>query len=420
MKSKGHVVNVIGAGFAGIECALFLADHGINVHIFDCGSDYECDCCHCEVFGGGGDAQNLARDLLRGELHTLGSALIEKESKLRKEMSGRCLAKKLLAYGLEKVKKHKRIEYFNLCVSDLNLEEVNVVASGPHTKGGLFAWLKNLYGSMRFHDNCCRYPILQGVDEEKLYVKDGDDKHFYIPFDYEKYIALCNQIIKERNTLLEKGINISKNPQTIESMVAKEKDCLKNNIMRPIYLSSLDKKPYAVIKLTKEDKGYVLEGFSSLLPPQAQYEIINSIDGLEKCVIMEIGKSFENSYINAPFVINAFGQSTKFENVFFAGNVAGVFGHIESMAMGLYVGHNVLSFVSHKQMVAIPSETAIGSMMKKITQNTIKFDPIEANYDIISMQKVYKTLRGKQDFLFKRSFYLIEKYKEGCFNGKHV
>lgn len=203
-------------------------------------------------------------------------------------------------------------------------------------------------------------------------------------------------------------------------MVAKEKDCLKNNIMRPIYLSSLDKKPYAVIKLTKEDKGYVLEGFSSQLPPQAQYEIINSIDGLEKCVIMEIGKSFENSYINAPFVINAFGQSTKFENVFFAGNVAGVFGHIESMAMGLYVGHNVLSYVSHKQMVAIPSETAIGSMMKKITQNTIKFDPIEANYDIISMQKVYKTLRGKQDFLFKRSFYLIEKYKEGCFNGKHV
>ena len=85
-----------------------------------------------------------------------------------------------------------------------------------------------------------------------------------------------------------------------------------------------------------------------------------------------------------------------------------VFGHIESMAMGLYVGHNVLSYVSHKQMVAIPSETAIGSMMKKITQNTIKFDPIEANYDIISMQKVYKTLRGKQDFLFKRSFYLIE------------
>ena len=119
-------------------------------------------------------------------------------------------------------------------------------------------------------------------------------------------------------------------------------------------------------------------------------------------------------------MINSFGQSTKIENIFFAGSVAGVSGHIESMAMGLYVGYNVLSYFCHRKMVPISPQTAIGSMMKKLTQNTIKFDPIEANYDIISMQKVYKTLRGKQDFLFKRSFYLIEKYKEGCFNGKHV
>ena len=420
MKNKPHVVNIIGAGFAGIECALFLADHGINVHIFDCGNDYQCNCSYCEVSDGENEEQSLARDLLRAELHTLGSAIIEAEGKIKRETSGRCLARKLLTYGLERAKKHKKIEFFKLCVSDLNLEEVNVVATGPHTKGNLFEWLKNLYGSMRFHDNCCCYPILQGVDQKKVYTKDGDDKNLYIPLDYQQYIALCNKIIKERNSLLKNGKEIEKNPQTIEFMVAKDKDCLKNNIMRPVYLSSLDKKPYAVIKLVSVADGYMLDGFCSLLPPQAQYEIINSIEGLEKCVILQTGKFFENSYINAPFMINSFGQSTKIENIFFAGSVAGVSGHIESMAMGLYVGYNVLSYFCHRKMVPISPQTAIGSMMKKLTQNTIKFDPIEANYDIISMEKVYKTLKGKQDFLFKRSFSLIEKYKEECFNGKHV
>lgn len=247
MKNKPHVVNIIGAGFAGIECALFLADHGINVHIFDCGNDYQCHCSYCEVSDGENEEQSLARDLLRAELHTLGSAIIEAEGKIKRETSGRCLARKLLTYGLERVKKHKKIEFFKLCVSDLNLEEVNVVATGPHTKGNLFEWLKNLYGSMRFHDNCCCYPILQGVDQRKVYTKDGDDKNLYIPLDYQQYIALCNKIIKERNSLLKNGKEIEKNPQTIEFMVAKDKDCLKNNIMRPVYLSSLDKKPYAEI-----------------------------------------------------------------------------------------------------------------------------------------------------------------------------
>ncbi len=422
MKFNVPVVNVIGAGFAGIECALFLADHGINVHLFDVKKNlYSCDCSDCEILGRAEDNQKFARDLLRQELKILGSHLVEKELELLyNEKCQGCIANKLLEYGNELVKKHKRIERFDICINELNLEDVNVVATGPHTQGSLFEWLKDKFGSMRFYDSYPVYPILSGVKEEECY-KNDNDKFLYIPLDYNQYIELCNNIIKARNSTLEKGKKISNDLASIEEMVIKNKDYLKNNILRPVFLEGVKEKPYAVIKLKKVDRGYSLEGFASSMPAQEQYEIIASIKPLSDAVVLRTGKSNENTYINAPYMVNQNLQSLKNDNVFFAGNIAGVYGHEESMALGIYVGYNIVSMLNYREIIPLPKESCIGAMIAKIiSQSSLKFDPIIANYDIIEIDKVYKTEKGRNAYLMERSIKALEKYKEAVKNGKHV
>ncbi len=415
-----NIVNVIGCGFAGIECALFLADHGVNVHIFDCASDkYRCNCLNCELFGINEENEEYARELLRKELKSLGSTLVEKEDELRfKEKYSSCVADRLLEYGKDRVKNHPKIEFFELCVNELNLKEVNVVASGPHTRSGLISFLKDLHGSMRMFDSFGIYPLVQGIDEGKFF-RRGDE--LFLPFTYEEYISLCNQILMERNALVEKGVVLSKELGLIEEKVREERDKLKNDIMRPIFIDSLEEKPYACLKLNILKRGYEIEGFASALPPESQYRIINSIKGLENAVILNAGKSIENSYINAPFVINRFCQSSKIENIFYAGNISGVFGHIESMASGLYVGYNVLNFLNGRRLAALPKESAIGALIEKvITTSVCKNRPIVASYDLIKTENEYKTLSGKKKYLFDNSEKVINKFKEECFNGKHV
>lgn len=419
-KLKYSCVNVIGCGFAGIECALFLAEHGINVHLFDCKANtYHCDCHNCEIYGSNEENELFARNLLRKEIKILGSSLIEKEEELlKKEKFSSCVADKLLTYGVERVKNHPRIEFFNLCVRDINLKEINVIASGPHTESGLFENLKALHGSMRLFDTYNIYPLVENITESE-FVKKGDS--LFLPMSYKEYITLCNAVLSERNALLSKGRALSKDVSLIEEMVTKDKDALKSNIMRPIFIEHLSEKPYACLKLNLTRRGYEIEGFASALPPECQYRIINSIKGLERAVILRTGKSIANNYINAPFVINNFSQSNKFSNIFYAGNISGVYGHIESMASGLYVGYNVLRFINGLELLPLPKETAIGALIDKVvTAGVMRNQPVIASYDIIKTQKDYKTIAGKSKYLLENCEIVLTKFKEDYLNGKHI
>ena len=123
-------------------------------------------------------------------------------------------------------------------------------------------------------------------------------------------------------------------------------------------------------------------------------------------------------------MINEFCQSKKFENLFFAGNIAGVFGKTESIACGLYVAYNILRLKQDKNFIELPKGTIIGSMMQKIIKtnnfNYSKFNPIFADYDIITSDDSNNAVKEKESFLRFRSKMLMNKYKEELKNGKHV
>lgn len=404
-KQTSHV-NVIGAGFAGIECALFLARRGIRVHVFNSASSvYECDELTCDFH----IKDNPWRERLKSELKILNSKLVDEDIKLR-AMADSCPAEKVIEYGIDLLKEHPYVDYFDICINEINPKEVNVIATGPRTEGGLYEWLRNEFGSIRCFNQYPIYPLVDSVKEELCKKRKYDENHLYIPLNYSQYITFCNCIITQRN-MYSKLIGFKPcdiDTDCVERHIEKNKDALRNSFMQPILLEDLEEKPYAVLKLNKTSEGYVIEGFCSNLPIDYQARIIHSLPQLAHSCVLRAGKPTPNMYINAPMVINHYGQAEKKDNLFFAGNISGIFGHLEGMYSGLYVGHNVYNYIKGRRMQDVPEESCIGLIMKQLmAQSVVKFVPIVGNYGIIDLNNA------------EQSRIKLKKYEED-FNGRDV
>lgn len=405
-KQISHV-NVIGAGFAGIECAYFLARRGVRVHVFNSASSvYKCDELTCDHH-----VKNSAwRERLKDEVKILGSQLVDENERLRAE-SEFCPAAKVIEFGLQKLKNHPNVDFFDICIDEINPKEVNVIATGPRTEGGLYEWLREQFGSIRCFNQYPVYPLLTGVKEELCKRRRFDeDKHLYIPLTYDEYITFCNCVITERNMYAQlvgfQPCDID--ADCVERLVEKNKDGLRSAFMQPVLLEGQEEKPYAVLKLNKCKHGYNVDGFCSNLPIDYQVRILRSLPALAESDILRAAKPTPNVYINAPMVINHYGQAEKMDNLFFAGNISGIFGHLEGIYSGLYVAHNVYNYIKGRRMQEIPDESCIGIIMKKLmTQNVVKFMPILGNYDIIDLTETEES-RNK-----------LKKYEED-FNGRDV
>lgn len=403
-KRTSHV-NVIGAGFAGIECALFLARHGVYVHVFNTPSEvYKID----DVSFGMSDNNKTWKQRLRMEAKILGSKLVDLEQTLS-EKGDEELAKKVLEYGHELLKQEKNIEVFDITITELNPKEINVVSTGPKTEEGLYKTLRDEFGARKCFSHYAVYPVVSDIEENLCKKRDLEDKNLYYPLNYQEYISLCNSIIIERN-LHNSMVRSEKKDceyECIERLVEKDKDALRHAFLQPIMLQGLSERPYAVVKMIKTEKGYILDGFCSQLPFDYQSRIIRSLAPLRNAKLLRSGKLTPHVYINAPMVINEFGQAEKRGNLFFAGNISGIFGQIESMLSGIYVGHNVLSFLNDKNMREMPQESCMGGIMRQlISQKVVKFVPITGNCDI--MEEDIEDVKSK-----------LIKYEED-FNARNV
>ena len=417
MKFKSSVVNIIGCGYAGSECALSLADRGVKVHVFD----------HKKAEANSSTNLNyndfiykkpFAKELLREELSILDSNLLKLEKEISCD-SERINDKVLIEKAKEKVINHPNIQYFNLNVKEINYDEITIIATGAQTDKDLFNHLIEIFGARKCFDCFPVFPLIKQIDFSKL-CKKGEN--YFLPLSYKQYIDLINLIVLKLNCeIIAKGEKVEQG--TIESMVIKEKDCLKNEYLNPVYIDNCEK-PYAVVKLEKVGDCFSIDGFASSLSIESQLAIIHSLPGLENAILIQKGQATQNCYINAPYMINQYCQSEKMPNLFFAGNIAGVFGKTESIACGLYVANNIMAYKNDKEFVKLPKDTCIGSMMQKIIKtnnfNYSKFNPIFADYDIIGIDKNIKSVEEMKNFLKERSKRLLEKYKEELKNGKLI
>lgn len=416
MKLK-KTVNIIGCGFAGIECASFLASHGVNVHIFCNKQDfYKCDCINCENLAKSEKNKNYARDLLREELKILNSKLIEEECKLTKNgmVECGCVASRLLNFARGLIRNVPNIQIFDMNIKEIDPEEINVIATGAKTGGELFYWLKNAFGSMRVIDDRYENPIVSGVDTGLLLQKEDDkSEDLFYPLEYQEYIDLCNEIVKAHNDYLDlsKSKKLGSGEFTIEKLIGKGKEALKNYALRECKLIGFEGRPYAVLHFKKHELGYELCGLCSELPFIFQDKIIFSLKPCKKAKLVSEARVVRNSYVNSPYVLNEYCQAINNQRLFFAGAIIGLEGHLEAMASGIYTGMNVLMTILGKKYIELPHSTLIYSLIRKIiTNNAIKFSPILANYDIIE-----ESLSREEKF--SRAIQELTKFMED-FNGK--
>lgn len=393
-------VNIIGAGFAGIECALFLANHGVKVHIFDSGKIFEKDVFDENI----SLTKEKTQELLVKELEKLGSPMI-REGKL-KGLS----EEEILLLGKRLICEHPNIKVINTCVHELNPYEVTIIATGSYTDEGMSDFLVRYFGGMLCHSHMPLYPIFK-KDGVELEERNGFK---LLGLSYDGYIKFIDAIIAQVQEIgLEEEQMIS---GTMEKLVFDSKNSLRDFALRPI-LTERDKAPYATLKFGQNDKGLLGVGLASTLPLNCQEKIFSNIEYLRNAPLVATAKMLKVCQISSPYVVSEFHQSLINKNIFFAGSILGITGYVDCIASGLYTALSVFKYVRDCEMVKLSSLTAIGKMAEMIaTQERIMGGFLE-DYQIFSNAEIEK--EDIVDLFAKRSFDQLAQFKED-YNGKYV
>ncbi len=458
-KARIDYVNIIGAGLAGSEAALFLANNEIKVNLFEMKPHVKTPAHKSDKFAELVCSNSLkstddltASGLLKRELEELDCNLL-KIANMCKVSAGSALAVDRENFSnlvTETIKNHRNINVIEQKITVLNLNEPTIIATGPLTDNVLYKHIQNLIGEK----NCYFYdaiaPIVFGGSVNKQFAfwgnrygkgnSEGDylncplSKDEYTLFynelingkrvelkDFEKFEGnndFSNEIIKEDDEEKNKP-NFFEGCLPVEIIAKRGFEALRFGPMKPVGLFqvSKEKRPYAVLQLRKEDEeGRLLNlvGFQTNLIYSEQKRIFSLIPALENAEYIRFGQMHRNSYINSPACLNEFSQLKKYPNFFIAGQLSGVEGYVESIASGLFVGYNMLKFLFRERLEKLPSTTCLGAMMNYISNElNNNFQPINANYGIMSYDgELIKDKKEKKQKMKEISINEIKKFKE--------
>ena len=389
---KYKFVNVIGCGFAGIEAALFLAGHGVKVHVFNAfNRDIAFD-----------EENNLSEFdlLLQKELSFLGSPLAKaKEVGLND--------KELLDFGLKMVNDNENIEFFEADIAQINPSEVNLIATGNSTSENMFGFLQDKLGSMRILNNMPAFAVVENVGELLLYKNKAKENEWLYPLTEKEYLLFINKVVDEINKLKDKNFVRG----TIEYLVDKGRDVLRNSSIPPVGIDGISK-PYATIRLKRAKNGFEIQNFATNLSKSAQSRIICSLIPFKNAIIKKEASVTQGSYINSKYVVNGFCQSKLEENLFFCGGILGLKTVPECMASGLMAGLNILKHICDQRKVMLPQKTAIGKIAQTLTC-------MEEYHSQTAKTLEYLTENCSRND-FDASKIELEKFKGEYINGKYV
>ncbi|MBO5394476.1 MAG: FAD-dependent oxidoreductase [Clostridia bacterium] len=408
-----RVVNIIGSGYAGIEAALFLAGHDIKVHVFSNEKMYK------ETGKLGGNKQTQSGDvyekLLTKELCLLGSPLARKKVALSQENVS-CIDPLLLSYGLNMINDNENIEVFDATVSEISPFEITIIATGQHTEGKMYDYLINKYGTMKCVRALPVFPIVEGIEDAFVFQR-GDE--FLVSLTETEYYMFVREIIRHAMEERKNNEEFRIYQNTIEDLALHYKENLRSYAMMPqrVYDGI---KPYATITLKATDQGFAMQNISSNLPEYRQEAIFKMLNAFRNCKFKRYAGITKGRFVNPIHMTSEFCQSNQEKNVFFAGGVMGLGGHINSIASGLWTAMNVYKFIQRKQMVHISTDCAFGKLIQKLTQDkSTKVRPLITNDDILDSSEIIDADRFVEES-YQKSVRALEKFKEDYQNGKYV
>ena len=410
-------VNVIGAGLAGSEAAWQLAKRGIKVRLFEMRPVKQTPAHHTDKFAelvcsNSLRANNLtnAVGVLKEEMRKLDSVIISSADACAVPAGGALAVDRheFAAHVTDKVKNHPNVTVINEEITEIP-EGPTVIATGPLTSPALSAKLQELTGEEYLYFYDAAAPIIEkdSIDMDKVYLKSRYDKgeaaYLNCPMTEEEFDRFYDALVSAETVPLkefEKEI-FFEGCMPIEVMASRGKKTMLFGPMKPVGLEDpkTGKRPFAVVQLRQDDAAgtlYNIVGFQTHLKWGPQKEVLQLIPGLENAEIVRYGVMHRNTFINSPKVLEPTYQFKNRKDLFFAGQMTGVEGYVESAASGLVAGLNAARLVQGEELVIFPEDTAIGSMARYITNASAKnFQPMNANFGLFP--ELQTKIRGKKE-----------------------
>ena len=398
-------VTVIGAGLAGSEAAFQIAEQGIHVDLYEMRPKKMTPAHHTSGF-----AELVCTNSLRGNQVTNAAGLIKEEMRhLNSLIIKAADATALPAGGALAVDRENFSAYVTKTLGDhpnitIHLDEltelpegITVVATGPLTSEPLSQSIQNFIEmeGLYFYDAAA--PVLEkdSINMEKVYLKsrydNGEAAYLNCPMTKTEFESFYRELIAAEVAPLKEfeEEKYFDGCMPFEVMASKGEKTLLFGPMKPVGLEDpkTGKIPYAVVQLRQDNAAgslYNIVGFQTHLKWGEQKRILRMIPGLENVEIVRYGVMHRNTFLNSPKILRATYQSQKRDDLFFAGQMTGVEGYVESAASGLLAGLNAARMANGQECVVFPKETMIGAMSHYITNTDSKhFQPMNANFGII-------------------------------------
>lgn len=418
------MVTVIGAGLAGSEAAWQLASRGVAVRLYEMRPVRATEAHHTKGFAELVCSNSLrsasldtAIGLLKEELRRLNS-LVMAAADVARVPAGSALAVDRIIFSqyiTETLTRHPQIEVCREEVCELP-SGITIVASGPLTSSTLSSQLRNLFGSeyLYFYDAIAPVVTTDSINTAVAFRAsryDHGDDYFNCPLTREEYYRFIEELLaaeKVPEKDFERAIYFE-GCLPIEEMARRGKDTLAFGPMKPVGLIDprTGARPYAVVQLRQDDRAgtlWNLVGFQTKMTYSEQRRVFHLIPGLEKAEFVRLGSLHRNTFIDSPRLLLPTLQLKDHHNLFFAGQMIGVEGYLESAAAGLLAGLNAGRLSQGLPPLTAPTTTSLGSMIAYISSDERRnFQPMNANYGLFPPLEHHMRGREKKAALAERA-----------------
>lgn len=412
-------VKVIGAGLAGCEAALQLANRGINVTLFEMKPKKYSPAHHSGNFAELVCSNSLKAErienacgLLKEEMRHFDSVMM-RAADISRVPAGGALAvdrDKFSDYITNTVKNHPLIEVVCEEVTEINPEEYTIIATGPLTSDALSEAIKNLTGEngLSFFDAAAPIVTEESIDKDKVFraARYGKGTADYIncPMTKDEYTNFYNELVNAQTAQLKEFENtkVFEGCMPVEVMAKRGFETLTFGPLKPVGLvnpKTGKDDAYAVVQLRQDNSEgtlYNIVGFQTNLKFGEQKRVFSMIPGLENAEFVRYGVMHRNTFINSPKLLDKYYCMKKYPKVYFAGQITGVEGYVESASSGIMAGFNLAMRILGKEMPELNTKTVTGALSLYISNSeNISFQPMNANFGIVS--GLDERIRKKQE-----------------------
>ena len=430
-------INIIGAGLAGCEAAWQAASLGCKVTLYEMKPNKKTPAHHSDGFAELVCSNSLRSDqlsnavgLLKEEMHRLGSLIMEAAYATR-VAAGAALAvdrEAFSRYITDKIRSHPNITIVEKEIDSIPDGEITIVATGPLTSDSLASYIRDLFGEgLHFFDAAAPIVDKSSIDMSRAFFASrygkGDPDYINCPMREHEYEVFYEALINAREAELkdfdresQKDLTVFEGCMPVEVMAKRGKDTLRYGPMKPVGLEHpvTGEEFYAVVQLRRDNNDgtmYNIVGFQTHLAIPEQKRVFSMIPGLENAEFLRYGVMHRNTYINSPGKLSSVYSMVDRPNVFFAGQMTGVEGYIESASSGFIAGINAAARATGISVPAFDDRTAIGALGKYISEGGCgAFVPMNVNFGIIALpdKKIKGGKKVRNEALSARSLELID------------